>query len=430
MKILKMAVGNNEEAYIEDSFSDGINILISDDNNKGKTIVIQSIMYALGNKPIFPDTFNYKDFYYYVEIEENNERIKVLRVGDSFIVHNDGGMKLFESLSEFKHFWDENVTLLPRIEVRGEKKIVDMELFFQLFFVPQDSKDTANIFNPGYYNKENYSDMIRSFAGDDSENLSTKEIYWLKYQIKELESKRRDKIKLSDFYKTMAPAKEYLSKIQDQEAFQKRVEVMDSISDEISEIRKRRKRLASQRALWSGTLKELKSLNRTIQVGELRCMDCDSSHIAYKGTGKMTYSFDVSTPEMRNQIIDSIEKRISAYNDEIERYDSEIADLQERLQLEMDDDDVTLENIVAYKNGIKDAAEIEQIVKEYDDQIAKYKASLNAGKRASISTNEKRNELYASVICELPDFLRLKRFLLFIIHKIDTLFTRPHLDLI
>ena len=32
--------------------------------------------------------------------------------------------------------------------------------------------------------------------------------------------------------------------------------------------------------------------------------------------------------------------------------------------------------------------------------------------------------------CELPDFLRLKRFLLFIIHKIDTLFTRPHLDLI
>jgi len=122
MKILKMAVGNNEEAYIEDSFSDGINILISDDNNKGKTIVIQSIMYALGNKPIFPDTFNYKDFYYYVEIEENNERIKVLRVGDSFIVHNDGGMKLFESLTEFKHFWDENVTLLPRIEVRGEKK--------------------------------------------------------------------------------------------------------------------------------------------------------------------------------------------------------------------------------------------------------------------------------------------------------------------
>ena len=34
------------------------------------------------------------------------------------------------------------------------------------------------------------------------------------------------------------------------------------------------------------------------------------------------------------------------------------------------------------------------------------------------------------IYCELPDFLRLKRFLLFIIHKIDTLFTRPHLDLI
>ncbi len=51
MKILKVAVGNTSEAFIEENFSNGLNIISSDDNNKGKTIVIQSMMYALGNDP-------------------------------------------------------------------------------------------------------------------------------------------------------------------------------------------------------------------------------------------------------------------------------------------------------------------------------------------------------------------------------------------
>lgn len=51
MIIKKIAVGNLEEAFIEDSLSKDFNIISSDDNNKGKTIIIQSLMYALGNDP-------------------------------------------------------------------------------------------------------------------------------------------------------------------------------------------------------------------------------------------------------------------------------------------------------------------------------------------------------------------------------------------
>ena len=40
MKILKVAIGNSNEAFIEDKFTEGLNIISSDDNNKGKTIVI------------------------------------------------------------------------------------------------------------------------------------------------------------------------------------------------------------------------------------------------------------------------------------------------------------------------------------------------------------------------------------------------------
>ncbi|HEL0690795.1 TPA: hypothetical protein TUW76_001925, partial [Streptococcus equi subsp. zooepidemicus] len=49
MIIKTVALGNNEESYIEKRISDGVNIILSDDNNKGKTILIQSMFYAIGN---------------------------------------------------------------------------------------------------------------------------------------------------------------------------------------------------------------------------------------------------------------------------------------------------------------------------------------------------------------------------------------------
>lgn len=59
MKIKKFAFGDKDTAFIEDRFGDLVNIIFSDDNNKGKTLVLQGIMYALGNDPIFPAGFDY-----------------------------------------------------------------------------------------------------------------------------------------------------------------------------------------------------------------------------------------------------------------------------------------------------------------------------------------------------------------------------------
>lgn len=313
MKIIKVGLGNTDEAYIESKLSDGINIIFSDENNKGKTIVIQSLLYAIGNKPIFPSSFNYKEYYYYLEFEENNKVYIVVRRGDSYIVSCAGDIRFFEDTAEFKNFWNNNVFSLPQISVNGNKRIVDMELYAQMFFVGQDGKDTSTIFNSGFYHKDNFKDMVCFYAGETESSLSADEITRLKNQIKELEAKRKEQLEISEFYKTSTPAKEYLSRIQDKVAFQNRICEMEEITGKISDLRKMRNKLATKRSLWNGTLKELRSLNRNIEVGELRCMDCDSTHIAYKGKGKITYSFDVSTPEMRSQIIASIEERISAY---------------------------------------------------------------------------------------------------------------------
>lgn len=38
MIIKKIAIGNSTEAFVEDGFTDGLNIISSDDNNKGKQL--------------------------------------------------------------------------------------------------------------------------------------------------------------------------------------------------------------------------------------------------------------------------------------------------------------------------------------------------------------------------------------------------------
>ena len=113
--IKKTAVGNIDEAFIESAFSPGLNIISSDDNNKGKTILIQSAMYALGNEPTFPSSFEYQNYYHYVEFEENNTVYKICRRNNSFVLKYDTILMIFDNVSELKRYWNKHIFRLPVI---------------------------------------------------------------------------------------------------------------------------------------------------------------------------------------------------------------------------------------------------------------------------------------------------------------------------
>ena len=115
MKIKKVAVGNYVEAYIEDRFSNGLNVISSDDNNKGKTILIQSMMYAFGNEPAFPTTFDYKNYYHYVEFEISDKTYQICRYNNGFVLKNSSVLMIFDSVSELKRYWKKHILPLPSI---------------------------------------------------------------------------------------------------------------------------------------------------------------------------------------------------------------------------------------------------------------------------------------------------------------------------
>ena len=84
-------------------------------------------------------------------------------------------------------------------------------------------------------------------------------------------------------------------------------------------------------------------------------MECGSSHIFYD-SAEVEFSFDISTALLRTKIIQSIEEKIGIYNEEIDRLSIDISIQQEKLNEILEDEDISLEDLLFMKiniNGIE-----------------------------------------------------------------------------
>lgn len=403
MIIKKIAVGNLEESFVEDSLTDGFNIISSDDNNKGKTIIIQTLMYALGNEPTFPTSFCYKNYYHYVEFEIKDQIYSICRNADGFVLKTPSSLMLFDNVSELKRYWTKNIFHLPEIHKNDAVRIVDPEIFLQLFFIGQDKKSTHTISNPGYYNKADFINMIYSYCGLGVSELSDEEMTIIKKNVKQLREEKESLLKQYKILKSKKTAANYLSSISDKSAFDDKVRQLEKINDKIAELRKERNIAATRKAKWETTVKELRSLNRTIDCGELRCMECNSTNILFSTSKKSLYTFDVSSVDMRNEILDSMGEKISSYNEEIDKISSLISKEQEYLQEVMKDESISLESIVAYKSQIFDAASAEIRIKEIDVQIDQFNTKIQENDCSTKEQKENQKHLYEKIVSDMID---------------------------
>ena len=401
MIIKRTAVGNKNEAFIESDFHTGINIISSDDNNKGKTIEIQSMMYALGNDPAFPTTFEYKDYYHYIEFEVDETTYKLCRFNNGFVLKHDSVLMLFDNVSELKRYWNKYIFALPSIVKNQISKIVDPVLFLQLFFVGQDKKDTSNISHAGYYNKSDFYNMLYDICDLSGLELDEDEIKKVKEQLAKLKSERELLIKQHKILKSQETPVSFLSAVSDKTTFNKKLSEMEKISSKIAELRKARNTAATRRASWETTLKELRSLNRTMESGELRCMDCNSTNISFSSSKKNAYAFDVSSVDMRNEIIASINEKIEAYTEEINKLASQINTAQDELQTLMNDEAISLEAIVAYKQDIFSASDAEVKIKEIDLETENLKNQLKISAGTTQSKKEQQLAILIAILNEM-----------------------------
>lgn len=408
MIIKQIAIGNEIEGFVESSFSEGFNIISSDDNNKGKTIVIQGILYALGNEPpAFPSSFDYKQYIYILQFEKSGREYWICRKNNEFVIYNNEFLLFAESISEFKRYWDKNISLLPRIMVNNIERIVDPSLLLQLFFVGQDKKSTDNIENRGLYKKIDFYNMIYEIAGLGSIKLNQRELTLAKQKLQNLKEERNSLIKQHKLLKSKKHSAEILSSIRDKTAFENKVKQMEEIQKDISNLKKERNKCANRKLNWENTIKELHSLNRSIKTGELRCMDCNSTNILYKGTKKDSFSFDVSTAEMRKTIINSINEKIESYEEEKERYSLEIQKKQKLLQNILLENEISLEALVAYKKEeVMDALEVEKKIIEIDEKIAELQGKIQITEKETANRKEQQYLLLNNIVQKMNEFYK------------------------
>lgn len=418
MLIKAIFIGNSEEAYVNEEFQSGINIISSDDNNKGKTIVIQSIMYCLGNTPAFPTSFDYEKYYYILHIENDGELVKICRKGKNFVIRKGEEYAVFDNTSEFKRYWNKNIQKLPVIKKDNILRIVDPELFVQVFFVGQDKKVTYDIVNKGWYKKEDFYKLLYSMGGIGGENVSVNDVEKVKKQIKALKDERAILLKENKILKKSNAAFEFLSSTNDRAALENILKEVEGIKNKLLKLKKERGNAISRRTKNEIALKELRSLNRTMKTGQISCMDCGSKHIAYESADS-EFSFDISTTKMRKQILDAVQEKVDIYNEEILRLTNEITICQKELDFCMETADVPVEALLIVKQEMEGAKDADKRIKEIDQEIEKLSGQLNVKAAISEDIEKKSKKLLDNIIVQMNDFYT----------QVDTAEDSPYVDI-
>lgn len=402
MKIVKVAIGNNKEAFIEDRFIEKVNVISSDDNNRGKTILIQGMMYTLGNTPTFPVSFDYKNYYYIVEFEVNKILFKVCRNKDEFIVKTPEGLRHFENVSEFRRYWDREIYHLPQIIKNNRQMLVHPELYLQLFFVGQDKKNTSNISNTGYYNKTDFINMLLSMCGINVVVDET-EIQKNKDSLKELVHQKKLLIKNNKILNSKRKEISYLSTTADRAQFKNNLDKIEKINEEITALKKERFRYVSRKSKCESAILEIRSLNREMNTGEIVCLECGSIHIGYKTSSKNDHAFDISTSDIRKDIIKSLEYKIIDINEEIERINIFVNEKQNALKKLMFVDEISLESLLFYKDQLFNAEDAESKVQELDEQIRELESIITMFEIAKDNGISTKKEIISNVLFSMNE---------------------------
>lgn len=389
MKIKSVFFGNKNEAYSEKNLHDKINLIYSRPaNNKGKTILAQSIFFALGNEPKFPRSFDpNRENYYIVEIESNNKVFLICRRKNNFVVRSSEGLSIFNSQSEFKRFYSKNIEELPYILIDGRKKLVDLYLYNHLFFLGQDGRDTSTLLNVAQYKNSDFINMICALAGVDFIE-SNDNIPELKRQIEDLSEKKKTLLLKNKILKSKKYSVHISTYSANKAEIDRKMQFLEQIKNDIKDLRNERNRNFKRISKNDLLIKELTELNKEVDEGSLKCGDCDSRNIIYSNK---EFEFDVSNVDIRRHILESIQGRIDSSKDEVDRLNAQLGEKQTLLNDLLKDEDVTIENLLIHKNTILESLGADEKIKDIDENISLIKNKIESFNIKDNSNKEARS---------------------------------------
>lgn len=389
-------IGNDDESYIQNGLTKAVNIITSDENHVGKTIVMQSMMYAMGSDALFPPSFVYKRYVFIVDIDVDGREMSILRSRDYFVV-NDGGLIVpLEGKGAFDEYWSQHISPLPTIVKDGIPKLVGLTLFLQMAFVPQASRNTSRVVG-GYFDKNDFTEMLYAVVGLDARQMDSNTEAELKRRKAALETRKRELVKQSSSLRQVGTSLAAISPTADREETARLVAELDKIKNQIADQKKQRNHAYTRMKKNEAVLTELRSLNREIKVGSVVCLECGSEAIGYKMPSS-DFAFDITTDDMRKQILLAVQEKIDAYSSDIRFFEREIRELQSRFNALANQREITLEDIYAARESYGDIEKIDGELTAVCDEIDEIKERLKDSKRVDEELREERADFKAMIL--------------------------------
>lgn len=377
MRIKKIAFGDDSEAFIEERLTDGVNVIFSDDNNRGKTLVMQGLMYSLGYESIFPSSFHYKNKYFYSEIEVDGEIYLFLRKKNSIAIKTKDSMQIFNSVGEVRYFLDKFVFKVPKIFKDNRPTLVDLSLLYELFFIGQDNRNPSGLISKGQFNKSDFKNMVYDLA-ELSGDINIGEVKDIKNRILDLKIKLNETKKKISLINENPEIAEIASKTYDSERVQAKIRAINEVNGSISTFKRSRQREINRKSKLEQLVSELNSLNKKLSEGKVQCGECGSEKIVYSNSD---LTFDISNIDIRNEILKSISENIFQKDEIINDFSREINILQEALRKELADTPPSFQQIVLYQEKVVSN-------REYDDESFALIHEINVLKSRLTSSQE------------------------------------------
>ncbi|MBE2169240.1 MULTISPECIES: hypothetical protein [unclassified Cobetia] len=398
MLIKKIAFGDANESFIEGRLAEGLNIIFSNDNNRGKTLVIQGLMFSLGYDSIFPSSFDYKNKLFYSEIAIDGRDYKFLRKNNTItIIYNDT-IQICNSIAEAKGFIDRNIINIPKIYKDKHLVYVDLSLFYEIFFVGQDCRSSAGLIRKGRFNKQDFIEMIYSFCKVSAIPSNNEDEASLRNSITRLKQEIKDLKKKISIIGQSSNVASITSASFDTEVIEMKSKVIDDLNKRISSSMRARQREMNRLSKLQYLISELNSLNKELSEGGVSCNDCGSKNIVYSNDDLV---FNVSDTSVRNQILNSIRESINNKEIQIEEHDLDIRHMKSKLSKELEDTPVNFQQIVLYQEYITSDYSYDLRLAELEKNLKAHKNKKSVISRKEKNTKAERSDIYRNIVHEM-----------------------------
>ena len=398
MIIKTVGFGNKTEAFIESRFKKGTNIIFSNENNRGKTLVMQSLAYSIGYESIFPTGFNTKQYFFYIEIEIDRRKFEFVRKGNSILVLNQEQLYIFNTIAEFKYYFDQEVYTLPKIDKDGQQKKVDLTLFLEIFFLGQDKRNTSNIIIKGQNNKVDFMNMIYSMLGIEISTENKYDIENLKKEKNLLESKIKAESRKITIIKKNPEIASYISAAANNIDYQNFANEIKELHQGIGEYKKTRNREENRKNKLEALLSELSSLNRNLSEGKVKCGDCGSSKIIFTNDD---FVFEASNSYVRQNILSSIKTNIELKREIIGELNSNIFREQEQISKLLESSTPDVKNYILFEGEAIESKDSDKIVKDLQSQVEEIENQIRNNEVKILSNKDRQRDVLSSILKEM-----------------------------